>query len=34
MTAAAAEALPLWRCTIYPDLSGSHRVAELERPGA
>ena len=33
VTDAAARALPLWRCTIYPDLSGSHRVAELERPG-
>lgn len=32
LTAAAAEALPDWSCTIHPDLSGSPRVAELERP--
>lgn len=31
MTAAAAEALPDWSCAIHPDLSGSSRVAQLER---
>jgi len=34
MTDAAAEALPGWDCTIHEDLSGSPRVAQLERPGA
>jgi release factor glutamine methyltransferase len=34
MRAAAAEALPGWSCTVHPDLSGSPRVALLERPGA
>ena len=32
MSAIAAEVLPDWTCTIRPDLSGSPRVAELERP--
>lgn len=32
MTEAAAAALPEWTCTIHPDLSGSPRVAELQRP--
>ncbi len=32
LTAAVAEALPEWSCTVHPDLSGSPRVAELERP--
>jgi release factor glutamine methyltransferase len=34
MRAAAAEALPGWSCTVHPDLSGSPRVALLERPSA
>jgi release factor glutamine methyltransferase len=34
MTAAAEAALPAWTCTIHPDLSGSPRVAQLERAGA
>ena len=34
MTAAAAAALPDWACTVHPDLSGSPRVALLERPRA
>ncbi len=34
MTAAAAAALPEWACTVHPDLSGSPRVALLERPRA
>ncbi len=34
VTAASAAALPDWRCTIHPDLSGSPRVAELQRPDA
>jgi release factor glutamine methyltransferase len=34
MAAAAAEALPDWACTVHPDLSGSPRVALLERPHA
>jgi release factor glutamine methyltransferase len=33
MRAAVAEALPDWSCTIHADLSGSPRVAQLERPG-
>ncbi len=33
VTTAAAEVLPGWTCTIHPDLSGSPRVAQLERPG-
>jgi release factor glutamine methyltransferase len=32
MTAAAAQALPAWDCVIHPDLSGSPRVAQLDRP--
>lgn len=32
--AAAATALPGWRCVIQPDLSGSPRVARLERADA
>jgi release factor glutamine methyltransferase len=32
MAAAAAQALPDWTCTIHPDLSGSPRVAQLDRP--
>jgi release factor-specific protein-(glutamine-N5) methyltransferase/tRNA threonylcarbamoyl adenosine modification protein (Sua5/YciO/YrdC/YwlC family) len=31
LTAEASTALPGWRCTIHPDLSGSPRVAQLER---
>lgn len=31
MTEAAAAALPDWNCTIQPDLSGSPRVAQLDR---
>ena len=34
LTAAVSEALPEWGCTIHPDLSGSPRVAQLERPRA
>lgn len=34
MRAAAAASLPGWACTIHPDLSGSPRVALLERPRA
>ncbi len=34
MHAAVAEALPGWTCTVHPDLSGSPRVALLERPHA
>ena len=34
VTAAAAVALPDWTCTIHRDLSGSPRVAELERSDA
>ncbi len=34
MRAAAAEAVPGWSCTVHPDLSGSPRVALLERPRA
>ena len=32
MAAAAAQALPDWSCTVHPDLSGSPRVAQLDRP--
>ena len=32
MTAAAAATLPDWSCTVHPDLSGSPRVAQLDRP--
>jgi release factor glutamine methyltransferase len=31
LTAAAATMLPGWACAIHPDLSGSPRVAWLER---
>mgnify|MGYP001828968534 FL=1 len=31
---AVAEALPGWGCTLHADLSGSPRVAQLERTGA
>jgi hypothetical protein len=34
MIAAAEELLPGWRSTIHPDLSGSPRVAALERGDA
>ena len=34
MTQAVAELLPGWTCTIHPDLSGSPRVASLERVDA
>jgi release factor glutamine methyltransferase len=34
MTAAAAESLPGWTCQVHPDLSGSPRVAQLDRPDA
>jgi release factor glutamine methyltransferase len=34
MTAAANDALPGWTCTVHPDLSGSPRVAQLDRPRA
>jgi release factor glutamine methyltransferase len=33
VTAVAASALPDWSCTVHPDLSGSARVAQLERAG-
>jgi release factor glutamine methyltransferase len=34
MKHSAAESLPGWSCTIHPDLSGSPRVAQLERADA
>ena len=33
LVAAAAEALPGWDCTVHEDLSGSPRVAQVDRPG-
>ncbi len=34
LMAAVAEALPGWSCTLHEDLSGSPRVAQLDRPDA